>query len=330
MRRILLVLTAIGVAVLLASGLAIAATILGTDGPDTLTGTSGDDTIEGFGGNDTISGMAGSDTIKGGLGADKLYGGNEYQSVGASADRDRLEGDEGQDTIVGGPGVDELKGGEGNDVIMEGPADDSAEEKFIGEDGDDFFSVASIPASKDDVQCGNGQDEVEADPLDVINNDCETVTLVTPEDNTEKEAGDEPGNVVVPEPENPGPETEGSSSGGITTQATTRRDNFLCNLPPRQRGLRWCESQHNVFDQARIRVGVFSAEGNCRDLDFFAYRMPNRVQFLGWGQIGDCFDSTDVIYAGGKRWTGDQTVAVYGRAAGTRWTKMSGYQQTTQ
>jgi hypothetical protein len=47
MRRVALVLAAIALALLLASGVALAVNKIGTDGPDTLRGTNGDDNLIG-------------------------------------------------------------------------------------------------------------------------------------------------------------------------------------------------------------------------------------------------------------------------------------------
>jgi Ca2+-binding RTX toxin-like protein len=67
------------------------ATIVGTDGNDTLNGTSGDDVIAGLDGNDTIDGMGGNDTICG-------NDGNDTIGQGPSPD--------GTDAVFGGPGTD--------------------------------------------------------------------------------------------------------------------------------------------------------------------------------------------------------------------------------
>lgn len=53
-RRLVLTLAVVGVAIVLAGGVALAATINGTEGNDTLSGTSGTDYIYGKGGDDTI------------------------------------------------------------------------------------------------------------------------------------------------------------------------------------------------------------------------------------------------------------------------------------
>jgi len=92
---------------LLSAG-AYAATIVGTNGPNTLRGTAKNDVIRGLGGNDTIYGLGGNDTLYGGPGNDTLYGGP------------------GNDTLYGGPGNDTLVGGPGRDVLDCGPGKDTA------------------------------------------------------------------------------------------------------------------------------------------------------------------------------------------------------------
>ena len=70
MRRTLLSLTTMVVALLLASGVAWAVNKIGTDGPDTLKGTNGDDNLIGKGGNDDLYSLNGRDTLLGGPGKD--------------------------------------------------------------------------------------------------------------------------------------------------------------------------------------------------------------------------------------------------------------------
>ena len=86
----------------------LAATIVGTKGPDRLVGTAKRDVIVGRGGNDVIDGRGGNDVICGGPGADRLIG---------KAGRDLLYGNLGPDRLFGGVGPDRLFGGAGNDVI---------------------------------------------------------------------------------------------------------------------------------------------------------------------------------------------------------------------
>jgi hypothetical protein len=54
MRRTMLLLATMALTLLVASGVALAATRIGTDGPDTLRGTKGDDNLIGKGANDTL------------------------------------------------------------------------------------------------------------------------------------------------------------------------------------------------------------------------------------------------------------------------------------
>jgi Ca2+-binding RTX toxin-like protein len=70
MRRTLLFLSTMMLALLLASGVAWAVNMIGTDGPDTLRGTNGVDNLIGKGGNDRLFGLRGRDTLLGGPGKD--------------------------------------------------------------------------------------------------------------------------------------------------------------------------------------------------------------------------------------------------------------------
>jgi Ca2+-binding RTX toxin-like protein len=101
------VVTALVVALLLASGVALAATINGDNGPNTLTGTMWADLIRGYGSNDKITG---------GKGVDRIYAGagNDYVSSA---------GDGSRDLVKCGPGIDTVdKMPRPNDVL----------DKFVG------------------------------------------------------------------------------------------------------------------------------------------------------------------------------------------------------
>lgn len=91
------------------------ATLLGTDGADTLTATStpvtifgrrGADLITGSAGADSLFGEGGSDTIAGGDGTDILLGGNGDDVLDGGAGSDALFAGNGDDTLTGGTGVD--------------------------------------------------------------------------------------------------------------------------------------------------------------------------------------------------------------------------------
>ena len=82
MRRGALLLAAMTLALLLASGVAWAVNKIGTDGPDTLRGTNKADNLLGKGGNDKLFGLAGRDNLLGGSGKDMVFGGNERRLSG--------------------------------------------------------------------------------------------------------------------------------------------------------------------------------------------------------------------------------------------------------
>ncbi len=110
------------------------ATVVGTDGNDTLTGTdhrdvvaalAGDDAVAGLAGNDLICGGAGDDdlrgmadvdVLRGKSGGDAVRGGNGGDDVGGGSGRDRLFGGLRPDLLRGGPGRDRCLGGFGRDV----------------------------------------------------------------------------------------------------------------------------------------------------------------------------------------------------------------------
>jgi Ca2+-binding RTX toxin-like protein len=85
MRKIAMMLGLVMLAIFVAGGVALAATITGTDKDETLIGTAyadnmeakgGDDEVRGLGGPDQLYGNEGRDEVVGGYGEDKLYGGN--------------------------------------------------------------------------------------------------------------------------------------------------------------------------------------------------------------------------------------------------------------
>ena len=95
MRRAVVILTAIVATLVLASGVALAATRFGTEGDDRLRGTPGVDRLVGYGGDDTIHGLPGDD----------------YPSLGG------LFGGEGNDFIHYGPVKDRVYGVILNDLL---------------------------------------------------------------------------------------------------------------------------------------------------------------------------------------------------------------------
>lgn len=201
-RRLVLAFAVVIAAILLASGVAIAATLEGTDDADTLEGTNNADTINGYGGGDTITGRDGPDDLDGGQGRDTIYGGGARDKVRGGPDDDTIYGGEGDDKVIkndpngeeyggliGGPGADTIRGGPGNDKIIPGPIEEEAEDAAFGDEGNDLIVSANNPARKDYVFCGPGQDKVMADKQDVVASDCEDVKFAEDEAQSARERG---------------------------------------------------------------------------------------------------------------------------------------------
>ena len=64
MRGTVVLLATMALTLLVASGVALAVTKIGTDGPDHLRGTNGADTLIGKGGNDILNALAGYDNLR--------------------------------------------------------------------------------------------------------------------------------------------------------------------------------------------------------------------------------------------------------------------------
>lgn len=174
MRRLVLLLTAMALGLLVASGVALAINKIGTNGPDTLMGTNGDDNLLGRGGNDDLFALAGDDNLLGGPGRDNVLGGHEI-GPGPFGGEKNLLGGPGNDLVNGGSGSDAIEGGEGNDFLIDSPFREPSKDKLVGGDGKDVIDVLSSPAVKDVVVCGDGFDRVLADGKDVVTPDCERV-----------------------------------------------------------------------------------------------------------------------------------------------------------
>jgi Ca2+-binding RTX toxin-like protein len=136
-RRTTLMFVAMAAALVLGSGVALAALVEGNNSANTLTGTNSADTIRAYGGNDLVWALSGRDRVYGGYGADQLYG-NRYG-----------------DTIFGGYGQDRLYGGYGDDHIVSRDLNSSG----IGQ--------------RDVVDCGPGYDTFAADFEDRVLGNCE-------------------------------------------------------------------------------------------------------------------------------------------------------------
>jgi Ca2+-binding RTX toxin-like protein len=163
-KRLLVALAVMGTALVLASGVALAANTINcpnrADGV-TCVGTINADDMFGSGGVDEMKGNAGNDFMTGRAGADVM--------VGASGDDEMLGGD-GADTITGGVNEDAMNGRKGNDKL------------FAASDRD-----------SDNLTCGPGNDTAKVSAVDFIEGNrvgstpegllesgttCENVTIV--------------------------------------------------------------------------------------------------------------------------------------------------------
>jgi Ca2+-binding RTX toxin-like protein len=181
MRRVVLLLTVMATALVMASGAALAVNKVGTDGPDTLRGTNGDDNLLGKGGGDRLLSLAGDDNLLGGPGKDIVVGGTAPgagfggSDAYASGGNKNLFGGTGNDWVNGGRGSDNVVGGDGNDVVVDGPDLESSTDNVSAGGGNDLVAARNKPAHKDLVVCGDGFDRVMADGKDVVAANCERV-----------------------------------------------------------------------------------------------------------------------------------------------------------
>src|ERR671910_725522 len=143
-RRAILLLTTMTVALVAASGVALAfecgaGTCWGTEGDDLMIGTPDSNGLHGLGGDDLIRGLGGNDFLTG---------------------DDTVTGGSGDDRVTGGPGDDLVVGGSGEDVLRAGGGADRVEAQ-------DGFA--------DSISCGDGsRDLVFFDQgLDIVDADCE-------------------------------------------------------------------------------------------------------------------------------------------------------------
>jgi Ca2+-binding RTX toxin-like protein len=203
MGKTMLVLASVAVAMLVAGGVAWAATIRcpdahhssckGTKKADTMLGNSARNTMYGKKGGDTMYGRGNFDALRGGPGSDRLYGGPQADgTIAGNEGSDKLYGGDGNDKLlpafyVTGPddSDDYIHGGKGADTIRSsrdnGPSHDftySGVDRIFGDSGDDHILVRGNAgpgdSAKDIVACGPGTDTVGFDEgVDVVDDTCE-------------------------------------------------------------------------------------------------------------------------------------------------------------
>jgi Ca2+-binding RTX toxin-like protein len=118
MKRIMLSLTAMMVALMMAAPVALAvappiwcpstAPCYGTNNDDVMYGPDTGTRMYGYDGNDYMFGYSGNDEMFGIYGDDYIYGGDGNDSLYGGGDNDLLSGQEGSDTFIGWTGSDKL------------------------------------------------------------------------------------------------------------------------------------------------------------------------------------------------------------------------------
>jgi Ca2+-binding RTX toxin-like protein len=154
--------------------------------------------LRGGAGNDALTGDGQDNVLDGGPGADVMIGGGgtdavDYSSRGAAvrvdlggspgddgqagegdtvgADVEGIYGGAGDDTLVGNGADGFLDGGDGNDALTDpGGSDD-----LFGDDGDDV--IDGTDGVQDVISCGDGDDQVWRDRIDLIDTGCEHVAI---------------------------------------------------------------------------------------------------------------------------------------------------------
>jgi Ca2+-binding RTX toxin-like protein len=205
MRRFVLLACGVSVALLLAGGLAMAATVRcdQANSDDPCFGTGGDDDIHGTAERNYVFARAGSDVIhlgggEGDWAAGDQKGPRSYRfstrqgndTIYGGSSRDFIYGDGGDDTLYGGPDDDSMHGdslvsNRGDDTLRGGSGDDwlkggSGEDRLYGGEGDDHFAEGQDGA-EDHLYCGEGYDTYyPLDASDHVATDCEEQVPIPP------------------------------------------------------------------------------------------------------------------------------------------------------
>jgi Ca2+-binding RTX toxin-like protein len=169
MRRAILLLTTMALALVAAGGTALAfncgaGSCWGTPHGDRMIGTPADEGRHGRGGADLIRGLGGNDFLTGDAGGDAVFGGPGKDAVEGNRGDDKVEGGRGSDKVNGGEGADRVVGNKGNDRLHGGAGRDHLDGQDLG--------PAGIGGS-DVLDCGPGRDTYEADFDDTVMRNCE-------------------------------------------------------------------------------------------------------------------------------------------------------------
>jgi hypothetical protein len=172
----------------------------GGDADEKLTGFSTDDGIFAGGGQDEVRGIGGDDCLYGQVGNDDVLGGPGNDNANGDLDDDMVDGEGGDDSVRGQNGNDRVFGGPGNDPkVTGGPGDDyvsggSGNDFVKGDGGNDVVNlgggkdfvhsgggadvITADDGEKDTIVCGTGKDVANVDPIDKVDEDCNTVNVV--------------------------------------------------------------------------------------------------------------------------------------------------------
>lgn len=195
MKRAVSMFAAMAAALVVAGGVALAATIqcpnrqdgtcVGTKKADTITGTSDPDFIRARSGDDTVNALGGEggdfggDFSIGGAGEDRVRGnGGPDQVVGGSISGDFATGDlrfaDNSDDVV--------RGGDGDDPTVAGGFGKGGQDRLYGGEGNDTMYAAQrrfpfrgdVRVNKEVVDCGPGEDVAYIDRgVDAVRDNCE-------------------------------------------------------------------------------------------------------------------------------------------------------------
>ncbi len=187
-RTILMMAATMALAVLLIGGVAYAASVRcdgagdtdpdvgecrGTIEADSISGSGRGEFIDALAGNDTVDARAGNDSVLGREGQDTIHGGGGEGAIAGGPDNDTLFGDRRHDVLTGNGGSNQYFGGPGPDTLAAELSLPGETETLSGGTGDDL--IVTNDGVEDDIDCGDGNDTVRADPFDKVAPNCEAV-----------------------------------------------------------------------------------------------------------------------------------------------------------
>ena len=180
-------------------------------GVDLLTASGTGDAMCGLAGNDVLRGRGGADIFDGGEGTDTADLSLSPDPVTADLTTGKVSSGSGIDLMVsienltGSPGADQLTGDAADNTIAGGPEADvidpgAGADSVLGGGGNDVIDIADGVADTA-VNCGPGNDTVNADPVnidaDTIYTGCETINRADPPDPVDPVDPVDPPNPVI-------------------------------------------------------------------------------------------------------------------------------------